>query len=99
MEIDNGIICLDAGHGGIDHGASFHGLKEKDITLDIVLSASRILSMHGYTIVLTRSDDRYVPLYDRCRISNDSNADMFISIHCNADPDQDEPGMPEAKGE
>jgi len=91
-------IILDPGHGGDDSGAVFRDLKEKDITLDICLAAIERLQLFHWT-ALTRTSDMYVSLSDRAKTANWWKADLFVSVHCNADPDSDEPGMPEAKGE
>ena len=91
-------IMLDPGHGGEDSGATFRDLKEKDITLDICFACLEKLQLHHW-VALTRTSDMHVPLDIRAKIANWWKADLFISIHCNADPDSDEPGMPEAKGE
>ena len=91
-------IVLDPGHGGEDSGATFHGLNEKDIVLDICLACLEKLQLFHW-VVLTRTSDLYIPLSDRTKIANWWKADLFVSVHCNADPDSDEPGMPEAKGE
>ena len=91
-------IVLDPGHGGEDTGASFRGLKEKDIVLDICLACLERLQLFHW-VALTRTSDMYVPLGNRTKMANWWQADLFVSVHCNADPDSDEPGMPEAKGE
>jgi len=103
------IVCIDPGHGGEDSGATFRDLKEKDVTLRIAKNILDIFSEKDYIemywgfkdvkIILTRYEDIYVSLPDRCKIANDANAKIFVSIHCNADPDPDLPGMPEARGE
>lgn len=59
----------------------------------------RILSISGYKVIYTRADDIDVSLEERCKIANTNLADVFVSIHCNADPDEDQPEMPEARGE
>lgn len=91
-------IILDPGHGGDDLGATFRNLKEKHITLDICLAAMERLQLFHWT-ALTRTSDMYVALDTRTKVANWWKADLFVSVHCNADPDSDEPGMPEAKGE
>jgi N-acetylmuramoyl-L-alanine amidase len=93
------IICLDAGHGGSQPGAVYGDLLEKDITLKVSTEAGSILHMHGHDVIYTRTEDVTVSLEERCRTSNLNHASIFVSIHCNADPDEDAPGMPEAKGE
>ncbi len=79
-------IVVDAGHGGKDPGAFGRGgTKEKDINLLIALELARILKIEGgYKVLLTRSDDTFVPLIDRSVFANEAKADLFISIHCNA---------------
>jgi len=91
-------ICLDPGHGGEDSGATFRDLKEKDIVLDICLACMERLQLLHW-VALTRTSDMYMPLGNRVKLANAWKADLFVSVHCNADPDVDEPGMPEAKGE
>jgi len=91
-------VCLDPGHGGPDPGAMFRALREADIVLDMALAClSRLQLWH--CVALTRTSDVYVPLADRVQIANWWGADLFVSIHTNADPDPDKLGMPEAKGE
>ena len=92
-------ICLDAGHGGPKPGAVFGGLKEKDIVLDIALRAGEVLEDQGIEVAYTRRDDSDVGLQERCDIANNANCDIFVSVHCNADPDSDQAGDPEAHGE
>ncbi len=81
-------IVIDPGHGGEDPGAPGPGgVFEKDIVLDMALRIERAL--RGRTdaeIYLTRRDDRYVGLRERTRFANQVGADVFLSIHCNADP-------------
>ncbi len=78
-------IVLDPGHGGWDPGAiGPAGLHEKDVTLDIARRVAPVLQREGLTVVLTRDDDRYVPLEERTARANAFGADLFVSIHCNA---------------
>ncbi len=81
-------IVIDPGHGGKDTGAiGPHGLKEKDVVLKIAKSLAKTLKNEcGYQVVLTRKRDVFVPLEKRTYIANDSNADLFFSIHVNAAP-------------
>jgi len=91
-------IVIDPGHGGPDPGAMFRALREADIVLDIALACFNRIQFVNWTI-LTRTSDRSMSLADRVQIANWCHADLFVSIHCNADLDNDEPGMPEGKGE
>jgi N-acetylmuramoyl-L-alanine amidase len=79
-------VCIDAGHGGRDHGKeNGDGIAEKDITLAIAkVAADRIRAELGLEVVLTRDDDRLVGLKERTEIANRTGADVFISIHCNS---------------
>lgn len=83
-----GRVVLDAGHGGNDpgtHGAS--GIVEKELTLDITKRLKKLIEDElGAEVILTRSDDRYVSLGERTRIANQSQADLFLSIHANSSP-------------
>ncbi|MFA6216982.1 MAG: N-acetylmuramoyl-L-alanine amidase [Candidatus Omnitrophota bacterium] len=78
-------IIIDAGHGGKDPGAiGKTGLKEKDVNLDIAKRLASMLEKDRVTVVLTRSVDRFISLARRVDIANESNADLFVSIHSNA---------------
>ncbi len=77
-------IMLDAGHGGKDTGAQAGGRNEKDINLLMVRRIGAILTMRGYTVLYTRTDDKFVELKDRSKAADKHKPDLFISIHCNA---------------
>jgi N-acetylmuramoyl-L-alanine amidase len=79
-------VVLDAGHGGRDPGAVGRRLrlKERDLTLSIAKKIKGILEDNGIRVVMTRSDDTFIPLRDRPRIANSSGADIFVSVHVNA---------------
>ncbi|MBF0487297.1 MAG: N-acetylmuramoyl-L-alanine amidase [Nitrospirae bacterium] len=79
-------IVIDPGHGGHDPGAmSKSGLKEKDVVLDISLMLAKILKEKYYFEVhMTRTDDTFISLDERTAIANGKRADMFVSIHANA---------------
>ncbi len=78
-------IALDAGHGWSDPGAiGPSGVREKDVTLDIVHRLAPILAKSGIGVVLTRDGDETVSLEERTGRVNSSQADLFVSIHCNA---------------
>lgn len=78
-------IAIDPGHGGNDSGAAGRsGAREKDVVLDIALrTAAALRTRLGAEVVLTRSDDRSVPLQERIAIANREAADLFLSIHAN----------------
>lgn len=79
------VIVIDAGHGGKDPGASSpNGVREKDLNLTMSLKLEAALKSLGYNIVMTRSDDTNVGLYDRPEVANRINADIFISMHANS---------------
>jgi len=79
-------IVIDPGHGGKDTGAvGPRGLREKDIVLDIGLRLRRLLTDRlGARVVMTRSDDTFVPLEERTGIAKRAQADFFISVHLNS---------------
>ena len=81
-------IVIDAGHGGQDQGTiGTNGLLEKDVVLDVALRLSKLVqSKMGAEVVLTRSDDTFIPLQQRTAIANDHKADLFLSIHANSSP-------------
>ncbi len=81
-------IVIDPGHGGHDPGciSADRKTQEKNVALDIAQRLSRKIgeSLPGVKTVLTRSDDKFVTLSGRADIANDLGADLFISIHVNA---------------
>lgn len=88
-------IVLDPGHGGKDPGAiGPGGIAEKDIVLNIAKKlALKLRREMGVQVVLTRQDDRFVPLENRTAIANAEDADLFISLHMNASPNADARGI------
>jgi N-acetylmuramoyl-L-alanine amidase len=78
-------IVLDAGHGGWDLGTvGRQGLLEKDLVLDIVSRLGELVSKRlGSDVIYTRQDDNYVALEKRAEIANQSQADLFLSVHAN----------------
>lgn len=78
-------IVIDPGHGGKDSGAvGPRGLTEKEVVLKIAKELKKILIKKGFTVLITRKDDSFVPLRQRSTLANNSGADLFVSIHCNA---------------
>lgn len=82
---DEFVVVLDAGHGGKDPGRPAKNYSEKDIALSIVLQlGSKLKKEDNVKVVYTRDKDVFVDLKERGRIANDADADLFVSIHCNA---------------
>lgn len=89
------IVVIDPGHGGEDPGAIGRTwrLKEKDVTLDIAKRLAKILNDYPRVrAFLTRSGDYFVPLRERTAIARKYKADLFVSIHCNANHHRYEKG-------
>ena len=79
------IVVLDAGHGGHDPGNLGNGYKEKDIALSIVLEVGKILEKQdNFKVIYTRKTDVFIKLHERAPIANKADADLFVSIHCDA---------------
>jgi N-acetylmuramoyl-L-alanine amidase len=78
-------IALDPGHGGDDEGVtSADGAKEKDLTLAIARRVKGAIEARlGLRVLLTRDDDRSVPVDERTSVANNNKADLFISLHAN----------------
>ncbi len=84
-------IVIDAGHGGKDPGAiGYKGLKEKDINLSVALKLGQLISknMPDIKIVYTRKTDIFIPLGKRTKIANKNKGKLFISLHCNSNPNK-----------
>ena len=85
------IIAVDAGHGGVDPGASGRrGTREKDVVLEVAKAlAARINEEPGMKAVLTRDGDYFISLQERTRRARKAKADLFVSIHADsiANPD------------
>ncbi len=81
------IIVIDAGHGGKDPGCiGKGGTQEKDVVLSVAKKLKAKLDSAGFKTYLTRSDDRYLKLAERASIAEKRKADLFISLHANANP-------------
>lgn len=80
------VVVLDAGHGGKDPGRpTNYGYKEKDIALKIVLEVGKMLEKNSdIKVIYTRTKDVFLELHERAAIANKADADLFVSIHCNA---------------
>ncbi len=90
-----GRIVVDPGHGGHDTGTiGPTGLSEKDLVLDVALRLKKLIDRNKESdVILTRSDDNFIPLEERTAIANEKAADLFISIHANASHDRSARGI------
>jgi N-acetylmuramoyl-L-alanine amidase len=81
------VIVLDPGHGGIDNGTQSNGESEKTLVLGFGLALRDRLEKSGkYRVVMTRSDDTFIPLTERVRIAHDQSAALLVSIHADSLP-------------
>ena len=79
------IIFLDPSHGGLDGGASYYGIKEKDLALAVYHQLKTQLTAAGYQVLTSRETDVHVDFVrERSRMANKTDADLFLSIHFNA---------------
>lgn len=78
-------VTLDAGHGDHDFGAVYNGHIEKNINLAITLKVGKILERNSsIDVIYTRKNDTFIDLIERANIANRADANIFVSIHCNA---------------
>jgi N-acetylmuramoyl-L-alanine amidase len=86
-------VVIDAGHGGKDPGCHGKSSKEAEVALKVALSLGGMITeeLHDVKVIYTRDKNEFIELHDRAGIANKNNADLFISIHCNA-------GNPKASG-
>ena len=78
-------VTLDAGHGAKDFGAVYNGHVEKNIALAVVLKVGRLLEQNkSIDVIYTRKTDVFIDLVERANIANRADANIFVSIHCNA---------------
>lgn len=93
------VVVIDAGHGGVDPGMVANGQLEKDINLKIAKKLQEKLEANGFAVIMTRDEDEILALEgarnkknsdlkQRVHVINESNADMFISIHQNSYSDE-----------
>ena len=88
------IIVIDPGHGGKDPGAIGRGgTQEKTIVLSIGKKLRSALKTAGFTVYMTRENDTYLKLADRAAIAEKKKADLFVSIHANANPSRSVKGF------
>lgn len=86
-------IVIDAGHGGRDPGAQHHGLREKDVNLDIARRLAGELKARGFSVIMTRDRDEFIALSRRPDVANRHHADLFLSVHSNANRNRNVQGF------
>ncbi len=86
-------IMIDAGHGGKDPGAVSSSVQEKSINLRMAKILGGMLKEQGFEVHYTRTGDTFIPLEERTARANAKNADLFISLHCNAHKDKNVRGL------
>lgn len=87
------VVVLDPGHGGIDGGACWGGVREKKLTLMIAQRVEAVLRSRGIRTAMTRRSDRFVSLQSRAAVANGYRSSVLVSIHCNADPQHQARGI------
>ena len=88
------VVVIDAGHGGKDPGCIGRGgTREKDVVLSVAKKLKNKLDTNGFKTYMTRSDDRYLKLAERAAIAEKKKADLFISLHANANPKREMKGF------
>jgi N-acetylmuramoyl-L-alanine amidase len=81
------VVVIDPGHGGLDNGTQSGSESEKSLVLGFGLALrDRIEKSGKYRVVMTRTDDTFIPLADRVRIARNQAAALFVSIHADALP-------------
>lgn len=87
------LVCIDAGHGGKDNGAHQGERLEKDDNLTLALAVRDACEAKGMSVVLTREDDTFLTLQERCDVANTAGADLFVSLHRNSAEKGDPKGV------
>jgi N-acetylmuramoyl-L-alanine amidase len=81
------VVVIDPGHGGLDNGTQAGGASEKELVLEFGLALrDRIEKSGKYRVVMTRTDDTFIPLADRVKVARNESAALFVSIHADALP-------------
>lgn len=94
--IEKGVVVLDAGHGGEDFGTHSVGqpiYQEKYLNLSTTQLVKSFLQQFGYKVIMTRTDDTFIPLDQRALFANEQNPRLFVSIHYNSAPSADAEGI------
>ena len=84
---------IDPGHGGKDPGTVHNGVIEREVTLDIAKRVGSILAGKGIQVHYTRTDNTWVSLSTRSYMANQARADVLLSIHVNASPNENACGL------
>lgn len=92
------LVIIDPGHGGKDPGAMSAGVDEKDVVLQISLRLQQLLEERGYDTLMTRSNDTFLELQERCDVANGiefpkEGYPVFVSIHANSSTSPDASGF------
>ena len=88
------VIVIDPGHGGKDPGCTGrNGTQEKTVVLSVAKKLKNKLDSNGYKTYLTRSNDTFLKLAERAEFAEKKHADLFISLHANANPSRDMKGF------
>jgi N-acetylmuramoyl-L-alanine amidase len=93
---NQGLIVLDAGHGGDDFGTHSDGkgkLHEKNLNLSTTQMVKSYLQESGYQVAMTRSDDLFISLEERANFANEVKPLLFVSIHYNSAPSKEADGI------
>lgn len=77
-------VCIDAGHGGDDFGAISGERREKDDNLRLSQAVKSELEDKGVRVIMTRNEDEFISLGDRCKRANRKKADLFVALHRNS---------------
>ena len=80
-------VFIDAGHGGRDPGTNHNDVLERAVSLDVALTLGRLLEANGLDVVYSRTADKAISLHERTTMANATGADLFVSIHVNANDD------------
>jgi N-acetylmuramoyl-L-alanine amidase len=81
------VVVIDPGHGGPDNGTQWDGASEKTLVLAFALALRERIEKSGkYNVVMTRTDDTFIPLDDRVKFARNHSAALFVSIHADALP-------------
>ncbi len=86
-------VFIDAGHGGRDPGTSHNGILERAVSLDVAKMLGRLLEANGLQVVYSRTEDVALPLSRRTALANAARADIFVSVHVNANEDSSVQGI------